>query len=134
MSKRQGSTLLDVLQIAEHLLDQQWAWTRSRPGMVHARDQHDRPCDPQDRRAERFTLDGALAAAAPDVRTYLAAYRAVWAHAHAGMLLSDWQDAVGWERSLAALRAAIVDERLALLATPRLPPPAPHPETDPSCT
>lgn len=126
MSCRPDTTLLDVLLIAEDMIDQRWAWCRGK-GRGHARDQHDRPIDPQDRRAERFTLGGALAAAAPDERTYLRAYRAVWAHAHPGMLLSDWQDAVGWERSLAALRSAIVDERIALLpshpVSPRTPPP-----------
>lgn len=134
--KRTGTTLLDVLQIAEHLIDQQWAWCRSGGhGNVHARDQRDRPVDPQDRRAERFTLVGAIAAAAPDEKTYLAAHAAVWRHAHPGMLLSQWQDAVGWARSLDALRQAIVDVRLELLATPKRPPrpsgaPCPS-ETDP---
>jgi hypothetical protein len=133
MSRTTGATLLDVLQIAEHLIDRRWAWTKGGLDNVHARDQHDKPCDPQDRRAERFTLVGALAAAAPDEKTYLAAYRAVWAHAHPGMLLASWQDAVGYERSLDALRKAIVDVRLELLATPKrpAPPPAPSSETDP---
>lgn len=121
--RKRGSTLLDVLQIAEFLLDRQWAWCRSGDGHVHARDQHDRPIDPQDVKAERFTLVGAIASAAPDDRTYLKAYQAVQAHAHPRLLLSQWQDAMGWERSLAALRAAIVDERLALLETPKRPPP-----------
>lgn len=106
---RRASTVREVIGLANHLIFHRASWCKHGADMAHARDSGGRAVDPTSRRAVRYTLVGALAAAAATPRLYLDAYKAVQAHATDTMLLAQWQDRAGWEACREVLAAALLD-------------------------